>query len=139
MPSYRRTCSTRRRPQQYVRDLRSGRKPEPPEIVIELYLDDAPQHAELIGWNNLLGEDCPGVRLKIVLDEDFSDGYQAYIADPEKVALVPTEYYTYQWLDFGGNQIKNTRPARRLPHRRLDDQAAKRHRLLHAADHRPAS
>ncbi len=95
--------------QQYVHDLRRGRRPAAPEIVIELYLDDASQHAGLIGENNLLGEDCPGVRLKIVLDEDLRDGYQAYIADPEKVTLIPTEYYTYKWLDFGGNPIKNTR------------------------------
>jgi len=95
--------------QQYVHDLRRGRRPTAPEIIIELYLDNAPRHAGLVGENNLLGEDCPGVRLKIVLDEDLRDGYQAYIADPEKVALIPTEYYTYKWLDFGGNPIKNTR------------------------------
>lgn len=94
---------------QYVCDLRSGSKPEPPEILIEVYLDEAPQHAELVGANNLLGVDGPGVRLKIVLDEDFSDGYQAYTADPENVSLVPTEYYTWAWLDFGGNPVRNTR------------------------------
>jgi len=58
------------------------------------------------------------VRLKIVLDEDFSDGYQAYIADPDNVTLVPTEYYTWLWLDFGGNPVKN---ARYLPDASLID------------------
>jgi putative ATP-dependent endonuclease of the OLD family len=115
---------------QYVRDLRSGRKPEPPEIVIEVSLEDAPQHAELVGSNNLLGVDGPGVRLKIVLDEDFSERYQGYIADPENVTLVPTEYYTWVWLDFGGNLIKNTR---HLPDASLIDASAIR--LQNGTDH----
>lgn len=106
---------------QYVGDLRSGRKPEPPEIVIEVYLDNTPQYAALVGSNNLLDEDCPGVRLKIILDEDLSDVYQGYLADPKKVTLVPTEYYTCVWLGFSGNPIKNTR---HLPDASLIDASA---------------
>jgi putative ATP-dependent endonuclease of the OLD family len=115
---------------QYVRDLQSGKKPEPPEILIEVYLDDTPQHAGLMGSNNLLGVDGPGVRLKIVLDEDLSEGYQAYIANPENVTLVPTEYYTWVWLDFGGNPVKNTR---HLPDASLIDASAIR--LQNGTDH----
>jgi putative ATP-dependent endonuclease of the OLD family len=96
--------------QQYVHDLREGRLPAAPEIVIELYLDDARQHPDLfVGQNNLLEEDCPGVKLKIVLDEELRESYEAYIASPDKITLVPTEYYTYQWLGFSGNPIKNAR------------------------------
>ena len=121
---------------QYVRDLRSGGKPEPPEIVDKGVLDDVPQYAGLVGSNSLLGVDGPGVRLKIVLDEDFSDGYQAYIANPNNVSLVPTEYYTWLWLDFGGNPVKN---ARYLPDASLVDASGIRLQngtgFLHAADH----
>ena len=67
---------------QYVDSLRADEKPAPPEIIIELYFDDDEDHAALKGTNNLLGEDSPGVRLKIVLDDDLSDSYQAYVADP---------------------------------------------------------
>ena len=83
-----------------------------------------------MGSNNLLGVDGPGVRLKIVLDEDFSDGYQAYIANPENVTLVPTEYYTWVWLDFGGNPVRNTR---HLPDASLIDASAIR--LQNGTDH----
>ena len=68
----------------YVRDLRAGRKPAPPEIVIELYFAADDDHTWLRGTNNLLGEDCPGVRLKIKLDEDLTDAYQAYVTDPRR-------------------------------------------------------
>ena len=93
---------------QYVRDLQSGKRPVPPEIVIELYLDNTPQHAILVGGNNLLGEDCPGVRLKIVLDEDLVTATTPTSRIRTKVNLVPTEYYSIEWLDFAGNPIKNT-------------------------------
>jgi putative ATP-dependent endonuclease of the OLD family len=69
----------------YVEDLRAGRKPTPPEILIEAYFADDDAHASLRGTNNTLGKDCPGVRLKIALDQDLADAYQAYIEAPEKI------------------------------------------------------
>jgi putative ATP-dependent endonuclease of the OLD family len=114
----------------YVRDLRAGRKPAPPEIVIELYFAADDDHTWLRGTNNLLGEDCPGVRLKIKLDEDLTDAYQAYVADPAKVLLVPTEYYMSEWLAFSGNAIRN---ARNVPDASLIDATAIR--LQNGADH----
>lgn len=116
--------------QRYVAGLRAGEKPVPPEILIEIYFADDDDHASLRGTNNLLGEDCPGVRLKIRLDEDFADAYQAYVADPEKVSLVPTEYYTWDWLGFSGNPIRN---ARNIPDASLID--ATTIRLQNGADH----
>jgi putative ATP-dependent endonuclease of OLD family len=86
--------------QRYVERLRAGDKPSPPEILIELYFADDDDHASLRGTNNMLGEDCPGARLKIRLDDDLTDAYQAYVAEPEKVTLVPTEYYMWEWLAF---------------------------------------
>ena len=56
--------------------------------------------------------------MKVILDEELRDGYEAYVAIPDKVAVVPTEYYTYQWLGFSGNPIKN---ARYLPDASLID------------------
>jgi putative ATP-dependent endonuclease of the OLD family len=116
--------------QRYVADLRAGNKPAPPEILIELYFADDDDHASLRGTNNLLGEDCPGVRLKIRLDEDLADAYGAYVAEPGKVSLVPTEYYMWEWLAFSGNPIRN---ARNIPDASLID--ATTIRLQHGADH----
>lgn len=96
--------------QQYISDLRAGRKPIPPEIVIEVYLDDVDRHAAFKGTNNLSGEDCPGVRVRIILDEEaYGEEYQGYIKDPTQVNLVPTEYYKVEWLGFSGNPVKNTK------------------------------
>lgn len=108
--------------QQYVKDLRAGRKPVPPEIVIEVYLDDIPSHATFLGNNNLSGEDCPGVRVRVALDEEaYGEEYQGYIKDPEQVNLVPTEYYKVEWLGFSGNPVKNTKS---LPDASLIDASA---------------
>ena len=91
--------------QEYLKALRGRRGDALPEIAIELYLDDIPKHAGLIGSNNLSGEDAPGVRIKIVFDEDYREDYLKYVSDPAKVSLIPTEYYRVEWLDFGGNPI----------------------------------
>ncbi len=91
--------------QRYVADLRSGKIAVPPEIVIEVYLEDTDECASLKGTNNLCGEDCPGVRIKIVMNDDFAEEYVGYIQNPEDVRLVPTEYYKVQWLSFSGNGV----------------------------------
>jgi predicted ATPase len=93
----------------YVQGLQAGRKPPPPEILIEVYFRDCDELAELRGTNNSLREDSPGARLRIFLDEDLRDSYLAYVSAPEQVALVPSEYYTWEWLDFADNAIRHGR------------------------------
>jgi hypothetical protein len=94
---------------EYVRELRNGSGPMPPEIVIEAYLTDVKETEVLRGSNNLCDENALGVRLKIVFDEAFADEYQSYIADPKAVNLVPAEYYKVEWLGFSGNPVRNSR------------------------------
>lgn len=113
----------------YVRGLRAGGKPAPPEILIELYFTDCDELAELRGTNNSLREDAPGTRLRIFLDEDLRDSYLAYVSAPEQVALVPSEYYTWEWLDFADNAIRH---GRSLPDTSLIDAAGIR--LQNGAD-----
>lgn len=116
--------------QRYVKELRAGNNPEPPGILIEVYLDETPKHAPLKGENNLCREDCPGIRIKILLDEDYREEYGNYVKDPTKVTLVPTEYYRVDWIDFGGNPIRNTK---HLPDASLIDASAIR--LQNGADY----
>lgn len=116
--------------QEYLKALRAGEVDALPEITIELYLDDIPKHAGLIGANNLSGEDAPGVRIKIVFDEDYREDYLKYVSDPATVSLVPTEYYRVEWLDFGGNPVRNTK---HLPDVSLIDASAIR--LQNGADY----
>jgi putative ATP-dependent endonuclease of OLD family len=116
--------------QEYLEALVAGEVDKLPEITIELYLDDTPRHASLIGNNNLSDEDSPGVRIKIIFDEDYREDYLKYVSDPTKVSLVPTEYYRVEWLDFGGNPIRNTK---HLPDVSLIDASAIR--LQNGADY----
>lgn len=116
--------------QPYVEGLQAGQKPVPPQIIIEAYLDDVAECAALKGTNNLSNEDCPGVRVRIVLDEEYIDEYHRYIADPTTVKLVPTEYYKVEWLDFAGNPIRN---AKKIPDASLIDASAIR--LQNGADY----
>lgn len=91
--------------QKYLDELLTGRTPPPPEIIIDLFLDDSIAPAALKGTNNLLSEDAPGVRIRVALNPDFSDEYADFIKEPDKVNLIPTEYYKVDWLGFSGNGI----------------------------------
>lgn len=90
---------------EYVQALNSGTPIPPPTVTIEAYLDDDPVFARLKGTNNELKQNCPGLRLRIVFDEECQDEYQAYIAKPEDVKTIPIEYYKPEWLSFAHNQV----------------------------------
>lgn len=90
---------------EYVSALREGREAKPPEIIIDLFLDPKSGPAALRGTNNLLKVDEPGVRVRVALNPDYEPEYKEFIKDPNKVRLVPTEYYKVDWLGFSGNGI----------------------------------
>ncbi|ABL79346.1 MULTISPECIES: AAA family ATPase [unclassified Nocardioides] len=91
--------------EEYIAALTAGATPDPPEILIELFLDSASAPAILRGSNNLDGTDDPGVRVRIALNPDYHGEYTEFVKDPSQVRLVPTEYYNVQWLGFSGNAI----------------------------------
>jgi energy-coupling factor transporter ATP-binding protein EcfA2 len=114
----------------YVEDVRAGNRPRPPELLIELYLEDGRSTARLKGDNNSLRENSPGYRLSASLDPDFEDEYQSFIAKPAEVTTVPTEYFRVDWTDFSGQPV-NVR-AQRVRASLID---ASRIRLQSGADH----
>lgn len=89
----------------YVEALHAGGSAEPPEILIELYFDDTDDLAALRGGNNSLREFAPGVKIRIAFNTDYIDEYATYIADPARIAWVPTEYYQVYWTNFAGEAI----------------------------------
>jgi putative ATP-dependent endonuclease of OLD family len=89
----------------YVQALQSGDQAIPPEMVIDLFLEDADQAEILRGTNNLYGEDACGVRVQAKLSQDFCEEYKSFIAKPESIRLVPTEYYKVDWLGFSGSAV----------------------------------
>lgn len=99
----------------YFADLKNGKHASPPHILIEVYLDDDQSRdlAKLKGTNNSAGENCPGLYLRVELNEDFTDDFQEYIHESENIDILPTEYYTTVWRSFADNSVAT----RNLPFR----------------------
>lgn len=91
---------------EYLSAVHSGATPEPPEIVVELYLAESPDTVKLKGTNNSLGEDTCGLRIIARFDkENFSEEYLQYIEQKDKVRSVPTEFYKVDWYDFRAQSV----------------------------------
>jgi energy-coupling factor transporter ATP-binding protein EcfA2 len=96
---------------QFIMDLKGGKKVQPPEVLIELYMANDPSLASLKGINNSLGENCPGISLTIHLDDEhFKDEYSNYIQRPDDLRSIPIEYYVVTWLTFANDGL-DTRKA----------------------------
>lgn len=93
----------------YIESLMNGAPPEPPSILIEVYLADDPALTKLRGDNNSLGLDLPGVRLLIEPNPAHADDFAQYISDPSEIRTLPVEYYWIKWRDFADNEIINAR------------------------------
>jgi putative ATP-dependent endonuclease of OLD family len=91
--------------ERYLTQLRGAEAASPPEILIDLYLRETEETAPLKGSNNATGEDAPGLRIRAAFSDDFAEEYERFILDPTLVTLVPTEYYTVEWVSFAGNMV----------------------------------
>jgi putative ATP-dependent endonuclease of the OLD family len=98
----------------YFLALKNGRHLSPPKILIEVYLHDdrSSRLAKLKGTNNTEGEDCPGLYLKVELNEDFADNLKLYINTPGIPNLIPVEYYSVAWRSFADNSVTRNLPFR---------------------------
>lgn len=92
---------------EYIDGLQAGEDPgpAPPELIIELYLEDSDETEPLRGTNNLFGENACGIRIHGFLDPDFAEEYASFLDEADKIRLAPTEYFKVQWLGFDGNPI----------------------------------
>ncbi|MGD0713476.1 MAG: AAA family ATPase [Gaiellaceae bacterium] len=90
----------------YVSRIQAGEKVQPPELIVDLFIDPAVGDiAALRGTNNLLREDAPGLRVRASFNPAYNDEYLAFISSPADVSAVPTEYYQVEWLSFGANAV----------------------------------
>jgi putative ATP-dependent endonuclease of the OLD family len=89
----------------YLDSVRSGGNEPPPEIVIDLYLEEREETAFLKGTNNTAMENACGLRVKMCFSQDFADEYRRLLEKPEEIRLVPTEYYRLEWHSFAGNAV----------------------------------
>ena len=90
---------------EFVASHREGNPQPPPEVLIELYLTDTVDLADLKGTNNTQRENLPGIKLTLRLNENFGEEYHDYIADPEQLNGVPIEYYHIVWESFAGHLL----------------------------------
>jgi len=100
----------------YFNALRNGEHLSPPQVLIEAYLDDdqSGELAKLRGKNNSERDDCPGLYLKIELNEDYTDDFKNYTitSTSENLDILPIEYYKIAWLDFADNPVPRNLPFR---------------------------
>ncbi len=91
---------------EFVRSHNAGNPTPPPRILIELYLADVPEVADLKGSINSEMEDTPGISLSIELDDEHcAEQYQDYIADGPAVNSLPIEYYHLVWRGFNNENL----------------------------------
>ncbi len=91
----------------YFDAIKKGKHPSPPQILIEAYLYDnqSSELAKLRGTNNSEGKDCPGIYLRVELNEDFTDEFKKYVIEPENPNIMPTEYYRIVWRSFADRSV----------------------------------
>ena len=92
--------------EEYLTELKEEGSPKLPEIIIELYLNDLPEFAELRGSMNSKREDSVGIKLEIIFDDANKEKYENLIKEKDKIKLIPAEYYKVQWYGFDNNPIK---------------------------------
>jgi len=89
----------------YLDAVHGGATEPPPEIIIDLYLEEREETAFLKGTNNTAMENACGLRVKMSFSEDFSEEYQRLLEKPQEIRLVPTEYYRLEWRSFANNAV----------------------------------
>ncbi len=87
---------------EYVADIKAGKNPPPPELVVDLFLTEDAESAKLRGTNNSFQENCPGVRVLVSFNSDYASEYREFLKDREMISDLPCEYYKAEWLSFAG-------------------------------------
>lgn len=96
-----------------------GKKPEPPQIEIEVYLDDPNDALQLHrGVHNTRGEDAVGLRLSIRPSEEFAAELEEYFSADNCPGVLPVEYYQAEWRSFADEHL--SRSPRGLGHVLID-------------------
>ncbi|MCH8572196.1 AAA family ATPase [Nesterenkonia sp. AY15] len=92
---------------EYLETLRKrpSNPPDPPVIVVDLYLKATKETQHLTGDNNAEARMAPGIRLRAALDKELRAEYRAYLKNTSSVRRVPTEFYKVEWTGFHGIPI----------------------------------
>jgi putative ATP-dependent endonuclease of the OLD family len=86
-----------------------GNKPPPPEIDIEVYLDDPDNALQLHrGVHNTLGIDSVGLRITIAPNEEYAKELDQYLSTKDGPQVLPVEYYQVDWRSFADEPLSRT-------------------------------
>ena len=89
----------------YLQSLETAKPLPPPEIEIELYAKDNPEHAKHKGRNNSKSEDVPGLKYIAQFNSlKYGDTYKDLV-NTKKIKDMPLEFYHYEWRSFAESPI----------------------------------
>ena len=86
---------------QYIQDVTAGLKPEPPQIILEVYFDGDP---DFKGSENELSEDTVGLRAVVDISESNTETYKRMLALGE-IKDIPIELYCVNYRFFSGAPV----------------------------------
>lgn len=86
----------------YVESLSGIIPAEPPSIILEAYCDS--DDARYIGTNNVLKENCAGIRVEVALRREYGDAYKKLLTACE-VFDIPVELYSVNYRYFSGEPV----------------------------------
>jgi len=90
---------------EYLKSIEEGNLSQLPKIIIELYFDENTELESLRGSMNTKKEDCIGIKLEIVFDEDYKEEYEKLLKKRSEIKLIPAEFYKVQWYSFANKSI----------------------------------
>ena len=93
---------------EYQNSIINGNPISPPMIEIEAYIEKLEQFSHLQGTNNSCGEDCPGIKVRIEFDSEYSVTYKGLLTQKD-IADIPLEFYKIRYLSFKGEPLLSWR------------------------------
>jgi len=86
----------------YLQSLSNENPLDPPNILIELYLEieDDSLKALYEGNFNSLREKACGFQFRIQFNENYQREYEALINTDNEISSLPIEYYDFSWISF---------------------------------------
>lgn len=84
---------------EYIESVNNGTTMSPPSMEIEAYCEKSDEFAYLQGTNNSCSEDCPGVKVLIEFDSEYSTTYKSLLSQ-KNVFDIPLEFYKLRYLSF---------------------------------------
>lgn len=89
---------------QYLTEVKEGKKPALPEIIIEVHFEDC-TYPLFEGNGNVTKTKSTGVSYRIEFDDTYQSAYEALIDGAGEITTIPIEYYKVVWQSFARDSI----------------------------------